>query len=204
MRTDAIWKVFLYLTHWANLHTCTYNSRAVFFDFLHINIISHTHEFHTKVYFLHFFGRYLLAFTRKSCCFFTDLQVCVTIQLTFDQWIRLKTLSADFLSNFNISQGGEKAKLSQLNLRELREQHGCNKGKKKKKKHTTNLCIKAWISSRPCVPEAGLWSSLCVISVIDITCSSLVSSSSPRLSHFTSHELFDRLFSFFLLFWLST
>lgn len=110
------------------------------------------------MYFLHFFGRYLLAFTRKSCCFFTDLQVCVTIQLTFDQWIRLKTLSADFLSNFNISQGGE-AKLSQLNLRELREQHGCNKGKKKK--HTTNLCIQAWISSRPCGPEAGLWSSLC-------------------------------------------
>lgn len=78
-----------------------------FFYFLHINIISHTHEFHTKVYFHHFFGRYFLAFTRKSCCFFTDLQVCVTIQLTFDQWIRLKTLSADFLSNFNISQGGK-------------------------------------------------------------------------------------------------
>lgn len=74
--------------------------------------------------------------------------------------MRLKTLSADFLSNFNISQGG-KGETIAIKSRGLREQHGCNKGKKKKKTHTTNLCIQAWISSCPCGPEAGLWSSLC-------------------------------------------
>lgn len=86
-------KFFLYLTHWANLHTCTYNSRAVFFDFLHINIISHTHEFHTKVSFLHFFGRYLLAFTRKSCFFFllicrsaSQFNLLLTSELGYCEW----------------------------------------------------------------------------------------------------------------------
>lgn len=193
-------KFFLYLTHWANLHTCTYNSRAVFFLlFTHKHHITHmnfTRKCPSSISLVDICWRLL----GKVVFFFTDLQVCVTIQTTFDQWMRLKTLSADFLSNFNISRGG-KAKLLQLNL----EDCGNNTVViKVKRKHTLQTSVfKPEFLAVHVGPKQGCGHP-CVISIIDITCSSLVSSSSPGLFHFTSHELFDQIFSFFLLFWLST
>lgn len=71
---------------------------------------------------------------------------------------------------------------------------------KRKRKHTLQTSVfKPEFLAVRVGPKQGCGHP-CVISVIDITCSSLVSSSSPGLFHFTSHELFDRIFSFFLLF----